>query len=1222
MKICFSLMFLVLSVCTVTEAQQDLSAGLVLYYSFSGNTNNTSGSGLQGITNGDFQFTTDRFGNPNSAGLFNGKNTNIIIYDNGLLSTPAFSICYYFKTEMDVEQVIIGKIGYQGGEAATYNSGVFHENNKAYFSVLNQMGNCSVQVPSTYNYTVQSSPQIGINEWHCVVNTFENGIERMYIDGVLISESSTPFSNATFCTNTDFIIGSWWLYDPKWFKGAIDDIRYYNRVLNQDEVNALCSTQDETFTINNYAAVLNASATCNNQLQVDNAVAFNAGDTVLLIQMKGAVIDSANTASFGTITDYGNAGNYEFNIIREKSGNTITLLNQLKRSYDFTNGKVQLVRVPFFQNFTIDKTLTALPWDGTKGGVVVINAAGMVTMNSDIDVTGMGFRHGQGLQNSKVTSNATSYFYNAASNNGGEKGEGIYSISEEREYGRGALANGGGGGNAHNAGGGGGGNGGNGGTGGDQYEPLKTISEQIGGKGGKSLTNNITINKLFLGGAGGMGQANDLSEFPAGNGGGIVIIIANSLQSNGFSIRANGENATEAPTPADAKDGMAGGGGGGTISLNIATIHDQTNVEAKGGKGADQISSSYNGRHGGGGGGGGGVITFLQNAIPSQYTTAITGGVNGINNGYGNDPWGSEPGQDGIIIPGFKLVVDDVPFKKNIDSVRFGESNFNCQSVDFNGLGYLQNPPVKTWQWDFGDGSQSDIQNPSHNFSTEGTFNIKLTITDLNGCTDSIMKPIKIFSGKINKSGDTSICENSSVKLFADGGGTYQWSPSTGLDDAGTSTPNATPVSTTKYYVDVIKDASCTVKDSVLITVNKLPVILKSNDTAVCIGSPVPLHVSGGSLYSWFPDNTLDDLSTANPVATPVVPTTYIVNVTSSEGCAKEDSIRVELFPAQKIQPIAQTLICRDASVLLSATGGSNFSWSPASLVDDPDGQSTNTIKLHSNTMFYLDVKDENSCNYKDSIQINIRPEAVFSISGDETICEHSEAIITGAGGDNYKWVPADSVDNPTNNIVHVSPAGTTTYSVIISENTCGKTDTLQSVITVLPGPLLNVSKSNDITCANPFSQLNAGGTGVSYNWSPSTGLNNPNIANPIAEITSNTLYTVTTTGDNGCRNSDTVSVLVFYTGKRFAGLPNAFTPNSDGINDCFGVSSLGPITDLDFRIFNRFGQLIFHTTNPNGCWDGTFKGQPQDTGTYVYIVTGKTMCDDVNLKGIVNLIR
>lgn len=822
----------------------------------------------------------------------------------------------------------------------------------------------------------------------------------------------------------------------------------------------------DSLIINDYAAVYDFDK-CNNFLFVDDASAFDTGDTVLLIQMKGVIIDSSNSSAFGDITSYNNVGNYEFNIVKSRSGSRIYLSNELIRDYDFKSGIVQLVRVPFYTNFSINKPLTALPWDGQKGGVLCFNASGIVNMGADIDVSGKGFIGGLGVNSGKVTMNESGFYYDMSSNKGGEKGEGVALISKEKKYGRGALANGGGGGNAHNAGGGGGGNGGKGGDGGDEYEPFKILAESIGGKGGKALANSSLINKLFLGGAGGMGQANDFAEFPAGNGGGIIIISANTLVNNSYSIKANGENAKEAPTPESSKDGMAGGGGGGSILLDIQHVINQVDIQIKGGKGADQPGFVYNGKYGPGGGGGGGIIAFPQATIPSQYQFDVSGGINGRNVNLGNDSWGAKKGEDGIIIQNFMTSVAINPFDSNISSVNIDEMISNCNQVDFKGDAVVRKNPINEWSWDFGNNTSSNLQNPIHNYLGEGIFSVKLVVSDINGCRDSSFKSITTFSSEITKTPDTSICYGSSVQLFVSSGNTFKWSPGIDIDNPDIAQPIVTPKSTTKYLVTVDKGVGCIVKDSV-----QIQVVSKDN----------------------------------------------------------------------------------------------------------------------------------------------------FNVTEDRNICAGDSVILSASGGDQYEWWSSTPINN--HRTIVVSPDTTTRFSVIISESQCGEKDTLYSTITVSPLPIIKAISSNDLTCAKPFSQLNIVGMGVDFIWSPDSSINNKYIANPIVNPISNTIYTVHVQDKNGCMGSDSLLVKVDFSDVPFYVLPNAFTPNGDGINDCYGLKQFKNSTELDFKIYNRWGELVFYTKNPDDCWDGTYKGKDQPTGTFIYVIRAKALCGDINKKGFITLIR
>jgi len=314
--------------------------------------------------------------------------------------------------------------------------------------------------------------------------------------------------------------------------------------------------------INDYAAVTAIPCFSGAQLEVSSAAALSAGDKVLIIQMKGATIDETNSASFGTVTDYGSAGLYEINEVASKSGNTISLTNSLENAYD-TDGLVQVVRIPEYDQAQVTGTLTAQPWNGTTGGVLIF-FANTVDLSANITTEGQGFRGGQ-LNSNNNSENLTDFYYSNTSGNGGEKGEGIAAYIVNKEAGKGPLASGGGGGNAHNNGGAGGGNYGAGGLGG-VFEGQVDASR---GLGGMALTNPTTDNRIYLGGGSGAGHVNNDAGSPGVAGGGIIIIKANSISGNGFSINARGTNGIAA----SGNDGSGGGAAGGTILLELSLIH-------------------------------------------------------------------------------------------------------------------------------------------------------------------------------------------------------------------------------------------------------------------------------------------------------------------------------------------------------------------------------------------------------------------------------------------------------------------------------------------------------------------------------------------------------------------------------------------------------------------------------------------------------------------------
>lgn len=193
---------------------------------------------------------------------------------------------------------------------------------------------------------------------------------------------------------------------------------------------------------------------------------------------------------------------------------------------------------------------------------------------------------------------------------------------------------------------------------------------------------------------------------------------------------------------------------------------------------------------------------------------------------------------------------------------------------------------------------------------------------------------------------------------------------------------------------------------------------------------------------------------------------------------------------------------------------------------------------------------------------------------------------------------------------------------VTITESTCNESATLSRQVVVNPLPLIKASKSNDLDCSNDKSQLTATGA-ARYSWSPAISLNNASSSKPVATPTITTLYEVTEMDNRGCSNTDTVTVKVDNTNKGGYLMPTGFTPNNDGLNDCYGVKYWGVIEQIEFSIFNRRGERIFYTTDPRKCWDGTYRGVKLDAGVFVYMIKANTNCEaPVFRKGTFALIR
>jgi gliding motility-associated-like protein len=184
--------------------------------------------------------------------------------------------------------------------------------------------------------------------------------------------------------------------------------------------------------------------------------------------------------------------------------------------------------------------------------------------------------------------------------------------------------------------------------------------------------------------------------------------------------------------------------------------------------------------------------------------------------------------------------------------------------------------------------------------------------------------------------------------------------------------------------------------------------------------------------------------------------------------------------------------------------------------------------------------------------------------------------------------------------------------------------DSIITFLTLRPAPPLTIqlSKSNDVNCTLGISKLTASG-GTKYIWTPSETLNNPAIASPIASPTVTTVYHVTVTTAQGCVGEDSIKVNVSADLlKNDIQIPNAFSPNGDGLNDCFGVHFLGSVSDLKLSVYDRWGNRVFYTNNPDQCWDGTYRGKELKSDLFIYQLSATTMCGEISKRGTLMLIR
>ncbi len=398
---------------------------------------------------------------------------------------------------------------------------------------------------------------------------------------------------------------------------------FFALIILAGNVSALWAQEEISGIVNDYAKVTAIATSPPDNVTLDNVSSILPGDTILLIQMQGVRIQTDNGV-FGLLylDKYGTPGAYEFLLVAsvDAGAKKVYFTRYMQNVYD-VRGNVQLVKVPYYDRARVKGKLTADPWDPEKGtgGVLAMIVGSKLEIDSqdgEIDVSGLGFRGGAdtaGIADC-IDNDYTSYSLDAYSRswqNAGYKGEGAsnYDLNDNKLYpsfakGQGPTLTGGGGGNGKYSGGGGGSNRGAGSDGAREMSPSDggCLAPLEGGKGGgKAGISTFYSAGVFAGGGGGAStRASGQGVSPGGNGGGIVIILADTLSGNRRSIKANGGSASNVTGNA----GAGGGGAGGSVVLSLRSFskiaNDTLKISVRGGNGGFRASG-----WGTGGGGGG-----------------------------------------------------------------------------------------------------------------------------------------------------------------------------------------------------------------------------------------------------------------------------------------------------------------------------------------------------------------------------------------------------------------------------------------------------------------------------------------------------------------------------------------------------------------------------------------------------------------------------------------
>lgn len=338
----------------------------------------------------------------------------------------------------------------------------------------------------------------------------------------------------------------------------------------------------------------------------------------------------------------------------------------------------------------------------------------------------------------------------------------------------------------------------------------------------------------------------------------------------------------------------------------------------------------------------------------------------------------------------------------------------------------------------------------------------------------------------------------------------------------------------------------------------------------------------------------------------------YTVTVKDANGCIKTETTVIALTNTLTLDAGDTVKICEGRNgILNSHSNGTQFSWFPVTGLSNPTALSPIANPLVT-TVYYL-TGTLGVCSKTDSVLVIVKPAPLAIVGEGETICFGSNSILSGSGGITLAWSPSTYLDNTSGSIVNViNPQHTITYSLSVTDlNGCTSLNDAAVTINVTPPPAVFAGSDTSIVINEPFllNAIDINNSGFNqYQWSPSTGLSNPYLQNPLATISQNTTYKVIAKTPAGCEGTGIINIKVYEKSDIF--IPGAFTPNGDGKNDILKAIPVGMKSFERFTVYNRYGIVVFTTTDPNKGWDGKVKNEYSSTSSFVWIALG------INFKG------
>ncbi len=494
---------------------------------------------------------------------------------------------------------------------------------------------------------------------------------------------------------------------------------------------------------------------------------------------------------------------------------------------------------------------------------------------------------------------------------------------------------------------------------------------------------------------------------------------------------------------------------------------------------------------------------------------------------------------------------------------------------------------------------------------------------------------------------DDTVCDGDTVYFTnstTGAGGGYVWDFGDGSPGSVSFTPtHVFPGPGTYTVTYVAADTTyCLVTDTVSLQVVVRPAgafaaIDYANNDSGCAPYTVDfVNASlGGSSFIWTFGDASPNSTLNNPSHTYTVPGQYIVTLyafdTTAQACSPADTVRdtVYIFNIEvPVITLSDTLVCNPDTITLFAgvtnpASTMSYLWTPASAVIGPNNAPSAVVDATIPRIISVTVNNgvTNICNVSATKGISLtlwdKPQLLTT---DTLICPGDTAQLHVEGGvGDLLWIPSLYLSSDTARHPLSWPPAPLVYTLATEYRHC--VDSQTAVVTTAPSGVIALPDTVTLHPGDTY-QMDPGGNCLYFTWFPTLGLSSSNIANPVASPPVNTRYFVTGVTEYGCPAADTIDVYVDP--EPTLGMPNAFTPGVPGSpNNLFMVARQGLAKLNYFRVYNRWGNIVFQTADIAEGWDGTFNGEAQPMGVYVYTVEAVTPTGRIWKKqGNVTLLR